>query len=185
MSNFTRDQLSKTFTDQRQLVQFENLNKEIEAAAANLVDLNAQISALQASLTAAEGDITTLQSDISTAQSDISSIQSDISTAQSDINALQTDVANLEVSDLVDVSADSPSDNDMLKFVTANSRWEKTNQIDGQITDTSTNLISSNINLTNGAGASTATLTNAPSTGDPAKWVPIDDNGTTRYIPTW
>lgn len=36
-----------------------------------------------------------------------------------------------------------------------------------------------------GAGASTGTLNNAPSAGDPAKWLEVDDNGTTRYIPSW
>jgi hypothetical protein len=39
--------------------------------------------------------------------------------------------------------------------------------------------------LTNNAAANTATLTNAPATGNPTKWIAIDDNGTTRYIPTW
>ena len=39
--------------------------------------------------------------------------------------------------------------------------------------------------LTDGAGANTATLTNAPSAGNPTKWIAINDNGTTRYIPTW
>jgi hypothetical protein len=39
--------------------------------------------------------------------------------------------------------------------------------------------------LTNGAGAAAGTLTNAPAAGDPTKWIPIDDNGTTRYIPAW
>lgn len=46
-------------------------------------------------------------------------------------------------------------------------------------------MIKSNQTLTNGAGADLGTLTNAPSAGDPSKWVAIDDNGTTRYIPTW
>ncbi len=39
--------------------------------------------------------------------------------------------------------------------------------------------------ITSGAGASAGTLTNAPSVGDPTKWIPINDNGTTRYIPAW
>ena len=39
--------------------------------------------------------------------------------------------------------------------------------------------------FTDGAGASTGTLTNAPAAGNPTKWIPIDDNGTTRYIPAW
>ena len=43
----------------------------------------------------------------------------------------------------------------------------------------------SSIALTNGAGASAGTITNAPSVGNPTKWIPIDDNGTTRYIPAW
>jgi hypothetical protein len=37
----------------------------------------------------------------------------------------------------------------------------------------------------NGAGANAGTLANSPVTGNPTKWIPIDDNGTTRYIPAW
>jgi len=37
----------------------------------------------------------------------------------------------------------------------------------------------------NGAGAAAGTLTNAPTAGNPTKWLKIDDNGVTRYIPTW
>jgi hypothetical protein len=37
----------------------------------------------------------------------------------------------------------------------------------------------------NGAGAAAGTLANAPAAGNPTKWIPIDDNGTTRYIPAW
>ncbi len=39
--------------------------------------------------------------------------------------------------------------------------------------------------LTNFAGAAAGTLANAPTAGNPAKWIAIDDNGTARYIPTW
>jgi hypothetical protein len=39
--------------------------------------------------------------------------------------------------------------------------------------------------LTNGAAAAIGTLLNAPAAGNPKKWVAINDNGTTRYIPTW
>jgi len=37
----------------------------------------------------------------------------------------------------------------------------------------------------NGAGAALGTLANAPAAGNPTKWLPINDNGTTRYIPSW
>jgi hypothetical protein len=37
----------------------------------------------------------------------------------------------------------------------------------------------------NGAGASIGTLNNAPAATNPTRWIPIDDAGTTRYIPAW
>lgn len=49
----------------------------------------------------------------------------------------------------------------------------------------STTLLTTNVALTNGAGASVGTLSNAPAAGNPTKWVPVNDNGTTRYIPMW
>jgi len=53
------------------------------------------------------------------------------------------------------------------------------------ITHASATLLTTTVALTNGAAASLGTLTNAPAAGDPTKWVPINDNGTTRYIPAW
>jgi hypothetical protein len=41
------------------------------------------------------------------------------------------------------------------------------------------------IALNNGAAAAAGTLTNAPVAGNPTKWIPINDGGTTRYIPAW
>lgn len=49
----------------------------------------------------------------------------------------------------------------------------------------STTLLQTSVNLTNGAAAQVATMTNGPTAGNPTKWVPINDNGTTRYIPAW
>jgi len=48
-----------------------------------------------------------------------------------------------------------------------------------------TNLFTSTVAMANGAGADVGTLTNAPAAGNPTKWIAIDDNGTTRYIPAW
>lgn len=39
--------------------------------------------------------------------------------------------------------------------------------------------------ITSGGAAAAGTLTNAPTAGNPTKWIPINDNGTTRYIPAW
>jgi hypothetical protein len=51
-------------------------------------------------------------------------------------------------------------------------------------------MIQTNTAYTNGAGTgSGVTFTNAPgssvTTGNPTKWIPIDDAGTTRYIPAF
>ncbi len=46
-------------------------------------------------------------------------------------------------------------------------------------------LIHTAIALTGGSTANAPTLTSGPANGDPTKWIPIDDNGTTRYIPAW
>jgi hypothetical protein len=46
-------------------------------------------------------------------------------------------------------------------------------------------LIRTSTTLTNNAASQTATMTNGPVLGDPFKWIAIDDNGTTLYIPAW
>lgn len=57
--------------------------------------------------------------------------------------------------------------------------------LSGKITVGSTTLITSTTAFTNGAAAAAGTLLNAPVAGNPTKWIPISDNGTTRYIPAW
>lgn len=46
-------------------------------------------------------------------------------------------------------------------------------------------IFTTNTAITSGAGAQIGTLTNSPTAGNPTKWIPINDNGTTRYIPAW
>jgi hypothetical protein len=36
-----------------------------------------------------------------------------------------------------------------------------------------------------GSTSNVPTLTAGPVTGNPTKWIPVDDNGITRYIPSW
>jgi hypothetical protein len=111
------------------------------------------------------------------------------------------------MNELHDVNAPSPASGNVLIYDAVQTRWEAaavtagtnialtpsaggltiatTAAITADLTNNTGNLIDSSVGLTNGAGASTATLTNAPTAGNPTKWVPIDDNGTTRYIPAW
>jgi hypothetical protein len=57
--------------------------------------------------------------------------------------------------------------------------------IAGSLTLPGATLLATSSALTNGAGALTGTLTNSPATGNPTKWIPINDNGTVRYFPAW
>lgn len=52
-------------------------------------------------------------------------------------------------------------------------------------TETATFLTRSGVAFTNSAAANVGTLNNAPAAGNPTKWIGIDDNGTTRFIPVW
>jgi len=57
--------------------------------------------------------------------------------------------------------------------------------VNGALTINSAIMIATNTSFTNGAASSLGTLTNAPAATNPTKWIPINDNGTTRYIPAW
>lgn len=52
-------------------------------------------------------------------------------------------------------------------------------------TNSATFMIRTKTSYTNGAAAAVGTITNAPAAGNPTKWIPVDDNGTTRYVPAW
>lgn len=57
--------------------------------------------------------------------------------------------------------------------------------VTAQLRNNQTILLETTAALTDGAAALAATMLNSPVAGDPSKWVAINDNGTTRYIPTW
>ena len=58
-------------------------------------------------------------------------------------------------------------------------------QVNGALSINSGTMLRTYTAFTNGAGAAAGTLANAPVAGNPTKWIPINDNGTTRYIPAW
>ncbi len=70
-------------------------------------------------------------------------------------------------------------------FAAAEIRIEAAIRVSSGITIGSTTLLTSSVALTNGAAAQAGTLLNGPTAGNPTKWIPINDNGTTRYIPAW
>ena len=58
-------------------------------------------------------------------------------------------------------------------------------RVGGALAVNSATLIKTNTTLTDGAAAAVGTLTNAPTAGNPTKWVLINDNGVIRKFPTW
>lgn len=84
---------------------------------------------------------------------------------------------------LLDVLLSSPAANDVLIF--DGDRWGNSASIEAALTNTTGRLVDSSATLSDGAAGNTGTLTNAPASGDPTKWVAIDDNGVTRYVPAW
>lgn len=58
-------------------------------------------------------------------------------------------------------------------------------RVGGALTVNSATMIATKTAFTDGAGVGAGTITNAPAAGNPTKWIPVDDNGTVRYIPAW
>jgi len=56
---------------------------------------------------------------------------------------------------------------------------------DNDLTTRQPTAFRSTVNLSDASGVGSATLTNAPVSSNPTKWISIDDNGTIRRIPTW
>lgn len=52
-------------------------------------------------------------------------------------------------------------------------------------TNEAAQIIRGKTTLTSHAGVGLGTLANAPTAGDPTKWIGIDDNGTLRKVPSW
>jgi hypothetical protein len=51
--------------------------------------------------------------------------------------------------------------------------------------NSATVMLGSKTTITGGGVGNVPTLTAGPVNGNPTKWLPYDDNGTTRYIPAW
>lgn len=66
--------------------------------------------------------------------------------------------------------------------------WRDKNGIETQLSMNAAGQLANTIlgaGYTNNAGVAGGTLLNAPSAGNPTKWIPINDNGTIRNIPAW
>jgi len=116
---------------------------------------------------------------------------STILTIDSGFSSLQQSLINFSDQGTVKWKSGKQNDNTYVIFnnVTGNSSMiiaaNDTATFKNSITYGSASLPATTISFTNNAAAATATLTNAPTAGNPTKWIPINDNGTTRNIPAW
>jgi hypothetical protein len=78
----------------------------------------------------------------------------------------------------------TPGADNTQNFGSASLRWA-TIFANGVTISSATAMLTSSVAMNNGAAAAAGTLLNAPAAGDPTKWIPFNDNGTTRYIPAW
>jgi hypothetical protein len=60
-------------------------------------------------------------------------------------------------------------------------------RVGGALTISDTKLLTTKTSFTNGAASTSPTLgaTGPSGATTPTKWIPVNDNGTTRYIPAW
>ena len=161
----TRSELAKFLPNQRAIRAFEKLFSLIP------VDLNALQIQIDALNLVAEIANTKAQQGLDA----ISALTDAVD------NLALTRVAN----ELAELGDDLQSALDPLELADDVAPITNISSFNGEVVDNTDQLIKSSETLLDGAGASAGTLTNAPSAGDPAKWVAIDDNGTIRYIPAW
>jgi hypothetical protein len=81
-------------------------------------------------------------------------------------------------------SSVTPSTDNTRNLGSGSLRWA-TLFANGVTISSATAMLTSSVAMNNGAAAAAGTLLNAPAAGNPTKWIPFNDNGTTRYIPAW
>ncbi len=173
--NLTRDQLAAFLDDHQAIKQFEQLFKTVDAIApdfVNEVNISAEnagsraqqaLDALQRIADALE--LLALAPAAVTAAED--GVPPPLAVLQQEDNLappVQLGTLGQQQADRVDISGGT---------------------VAAQLKNNQTILLESIAALTDGAAAAAGTLLNAPVAGNPTKWVAINDNGTTRYIPTW
>lgn len=103
----------------------------------------------------------------------------------SSISGKPTTISGFGIVDGVTISGTQTLNNKSFSTIAMGSAAGTTLSLTGAITTGSTTLHKTSVALSNNAGAAVGTIANAPTAGNPTKWIAIDDNGTIRYIPTW
>lgn len=188
--NLTRDQLA-TFLKNHELVkQFENLIRVVDevAPSSDTTGISIQAANADASANEALASIIRLAHDVAVdvGNADQKAAQA-LDTLNRIANALELlALAPAPVQDrMQDLDLSPPVQVGTLGEQQADRVNIKGGEVSARLKNTQTVLLETTSTLSNGAALASGTLLNAPVAGDPTKWVAIDDNGVTRYIPTW
>ena len=119
-------------------------------------------------------NVIAINDDISSTNTDLQALSTSLDTLSNDLDTLNSSLTAL--SDSLGTMATQNSDN---ITVTGGSVTIDTLSINNA------DFISTVVSLNDYAGSSVGTLTNAPTAGNPTKWILIDDNGTLRRLPSW
>lgn len=173
--NLTRDQLAAFLKDHQSIKQFELLFSMVDAIAPDFVN-EVSIAAENAGSRAQEAldtlqriadalELLALAPAVSATLDDVLTIPHTELVAHDDLAPpVQVGTLGQQQADRVSISGGT---------------------VAAQLKNNQTILLETTAALTNGAAAAAGTLLNAPAAGNPTKWVAINDNGTTRYVPTW
>jgi hypothetical protein len=175
--NLTRAQLAELTKDQRVIRVLEQL-----VTTANSTTPEA-IAALQVDVAAAQADATAALTAVAAAQADATAALAAATAAQADATAALTAVAAAQADATAALAAIAALGS--MSAQDSSSVSISGGTVTAQLKNNQTILLQSTVTLTNGAAAAAGTISNAPVAGNPTKWVAINDNGVTRYIPAW
>ena len=173
----TRNQLAEFLKTPESIRSFEHMFQQVGIGFTDsIAAAQAAADAAQAAADLAQAAADLAQSAADAAQATADAAQADATMAISDAAAAQADATTAlgQIAALGSMSAQN-----------ANSVAITGGTVSAQLKNNQTILLETTVALTDGAAAAAGTLLNAPAAGNPTKWIAINDNGTTRYIPAW
>jgi len=157
-----RNLLAEVFNNNARMIKaFEDLIKQVNT------EIPADFESVQALTDSFTASITALQVSVADINADLAVVQSNITTIQGNITSIQAVLATLGTMSTQDANSVA---------ITGGTAIIDT------LTIHNADFISTDISLNDYSGVSIGTLTNAPSAGNPTKWVKINDNGTDRFL---
>ena len=174
----TRDQLAKFLPDQEAIRRFEQLYQVAGTDTPTEIIILFQL--VEAAQLAAENAVAAANSALSSIETMMSQLEALLASRLPDPVVIPDDIQPSPP-----VLGTIAAQNANAVEITGGTAELASATIDALTTAGGAVFQTTNAALTDGAGAAAGTLLNAPAAGNPTKWIGIDDDGTTRYIPAW